>query len=156
MKPLKLLLICIIWLSISGCNSADNEDTVTFEKISKGTQSGIGSQKLLVVRNDSQLHALWSEYTLNMPSIPEEPIVDFENDILVAAFIGYTPTPTCFSTVDITSVNKTTTSVVVHVSIKVPSTEVTCVVAEQPFEIIKLPRVDNYIELNVEVSKYDL
>lgn len=158
MKYILIVALSLLCVNLSGCNAEgnDSDNSVLFETIASGAQSGVQSQTLQVIRSDAELNSLWNEHTVYLSPVPEKPVVDFSNEILIGAFLGETPTATCMNTLEVSSVETSETSVIVNITIKVPSTTVTCLVAEQPFEVIKLQRVENYIGFNVEVTEYDL
>jgi hypothetical protein len=151
-KKLLIIIFCLISICLSGCNADGSEDvSVPFESIASGISSGVRSQTLTVIRSDDELNSLWNEHAYQQFPVPDKPVVDFSNEMLVAIFLG---NGSCMNSIDVTGVTNAGQSVVVEVSIRFPNPEATCIVAEQPFEIIKLQYVSERIGFNVKVTEF--
>lgn len=94
--------IFVIFLTL-GCQSsvmdatqfaklADDGEAVEFETIEKGTFGNTDIEKQnLVIRDYDAFERVWKELYEGRNPVPEMPVIDFESEMVVAAFLGKKP-----------------------------------------------------------------
>ncbi len=110
---------------------------VAFDVIASGNLSGITNQRIVVISDDASYKALWEEhagpgYALNAP------MVNFDKEVVIAHFLG--TTPTCAYRVATKDIHSNADYVKVKSEVFIPKNLIVCLIVEQPFEFIKLPR----------------
>ena len=95
-KIFPLIVICIIFpgISCSGIfrTSVDEGEIIEFETLAKGGYGRIEESVNLVIKNYEKWDSLWSKvYETRIPK-PELPEVNFEEEMILAVFMGYHPT----------------------------------------------------------------
>lgn len=121
--------------------SADDNDVI-FKVLASGNFSQIIDQTIVVVREDAAWQRLWEEHAGASRDMPM-PAVDFNTEMVVAHFLGQTPS--CAYNVAVTGIEDHVNFVAVKSQVSIPTDIIVCLVAEQPFEIVKLPRHDKPI-----------
>ena len=126
-----IIVISLLW----GCEKDSAPTTVTFETIDQGSNSGIVRQSVETITNQSDWQALWAEHTKITDPAPELPVVDFDQEMVIAAFDGQWPTGG-FST-EITGIEETPEKIVVSVLSTSPAGGTTIQILTQPFHIVR-------------------
>ena len=133
-----LFILTTIPLSAFADRGKSNLD---FEVISHGGQSGIDHQMSMVVDSIMHWEHLWMMHT-KMQAVPEMlPKVDFDTEIVVAQFLG--PVASCGYDINTEKVKNKRDYLEVKTIVKLPSGPINCLIAEQPYEIIKFARTTN-------------
>lgn len=117
---------------------ADQERELAFETIARGNLSGVTHQMDVVIRDAQEFEMLWMHHSKGSMVAAPMPKVDFEREVVVGVFLGYTPS--CGYGVKINEVEERATSTQVKSQILVSSSPILCLIAEQPYELIKFPR----------------
>lgn len=65
------------------------KETIQYEEIEAGAYSGVGNQKDAVIQDQEDWSALWSEFSSNVKPAPELPEINFEEELVIACFVGY-------------------------------------------------------------------
>jgi hypothetical protein len=190
----KSLMFGLLWtavLAFSPVGADEGEDhnesplaPVPFETIEEGQFSGIVSQRFEVVRDEESFAQLWLDHTAPASPPPEAPVIDFEQDMVIAVFLGTQPTggfsvevvdvsPTNGVVEDINSedeaadsvnnveedvndVEEGTSQLVVHVRATFPGPN--CVVTQaltQPYQLVLLRRVPDIVAFQTTVEQQD-
>lgn len=102
----KLITICLSLLLVFGaCQGGDNEATaeskteeqqsdsemIRYTILKKGFNSEIKEGGDLVIKNEAEFDTLWKDLHANISIMPERPEIDFEQEMLVAVFMGEMP-----------------------------------------------------------------
>ena len=120
----------------------------------EGDQSGIASKQLLVIRDADTFTDFWADHTALMAPQPAEPDVDFETDMVVAAFLGERATGG-FS-VQIEDVRENNDFIIVDVEIETPGDD--CVLTQsvtQPHHVIVLEDSDKPVQFSETTVEAD-
>ena len=152
-KYFQTFAIALLFFGLFACKQSKSTTTQTktkslnFEKIEDGTQCGIKTDTLMLIRNINDLNTNWKKLKSNMGGAVKIPVVDFSkhNIIIVAQGMknsgGYS--------VDIKSVNVTANNVIVNADFNKPGKN--CIVTDvitYPYEVIKIPKVNKMVLLN--------
>lgn len=129
-------------LSTAGVFADDgvSERDVDFKVIASGSLSGVGHQMSMVVRDQKEFEMLWHHHSMGVPAPEPVPTVDFESEVVVANFLGLTPS--CGYDVGVVDVIEKRNQIDVRTIFSEPRREIVCLIATQPFEFIKMPRID--------------
>lgn len=116
--------------------------TVAFQTIEQRAIPGqSGGEIRKVARDEASWRALWAELRQGCgDALPEEPPeVDFLSE---TAIVVAMPTQSCVSKVTIQSVVRERTGTVVNLLEAPPAPNCTCIVAQRPFHVIRVPRIE--------------
>jgi hypothetical protein len=140
--------LVLLLASCTACGAAVGEQ-VPFSTLGKGTNSGVREQAQVVVRTQSEWVSLWGRHMRTRTAPPPPPAVDFSTEMVVALFLGERPTGGY--AIEVTRVERTDTglSVRFRVTKPAPGTMQTQMLT-QPFDLIKLPRVDESLTFIAE------
>ena len=92
--PFIVISIILHGISCSGIfrASVDEGEIIEFETLAKGGYGGIEEPVNLVIKDNKKWDSLWSKvYKTRIPK-PELPEVNFEEEMILAVFMGYYPT----------------------------------------------------------------
>lgn len=102
----KLITICLsLLLVVSACQGGDNQTTaddksgnkqsdsemVRYSILKKGFNSEIKEGGDLVIKTEAEFDTLWRDLHANISIMPERPEIDFDQEMLVAVFMGEMP-----------------------------------------------------------------
>lgn len=142
------LLPVVLCLGATECrNEGDlgEEQDIGFETLDytsgspvKGTVSGVTSKQLTVVRDIDTFTDLWIDHAAGLAPQPEQPVVEFGTDMVIAAFMGSRDTGGY--TITIEDVRENDEFVIVEIEMETPGTgcETTSGVT-QPHHMVVLP-----------------
>ncbi|MDH4273840.1 MAG: hypothetical protein OEW08_02250 [Gammaproteobacteria bacterium] len=116
----------------------DHDREIPFETIARGSQSGVTHQMDVVIRNAQEFEMLWMHHSQGSMVAEPMPKVDFEREVVVGVFLGYTPS--CGYDVKINDVEEHKNHTQVRSQIVVSSLPLQCLIVEEPYELIKIPR----------------
>lgn len=125
--------------SVFAANSHAERD-VEYKVIASGSMSGVHHQMSVVIRDQNEFEMIWRHHSMGVPAPEPIPVVDFESEVVVANFMGFAPT--CGHDVSVVDVEEQRNQVQVRTIFSEPRAEIVCLIATQPFEIIKMPRID--------------
>ncbi|MDH5546626.1 MAG: hypothetical protein OEZ43_13610 [Gammaproteobacteria bacterium] len=114
------------------------DDEVPFYVLSAGGQSAINHQMTMVVDSPMHWEHLWKMHTANSVEEVVAPKVDFDNEVVIAQFLGQVAS--CGYAVATEEVEDKGSYLKVESRIKTPEGPIYCLVAEQPYEMITVPR----------------
>lgn len=132
----------LVSMVLSGCLSegnADNTAALSFSVIAEGQGSGITSQRLEVILDYSLFSNIWLAHTSGISPAPIQPVVDFNKDMVITAFLGTQNTGGYH--IQIVGAEERTDSIVVNVRGTLPGSS--CIVTpafSNPYQFIALPR----------------
>ena len=143
------LLMGLLWaavLAISPVGAEERDDAgesslaVPFTVLEEGTRSGVLSQRFEVIRDEESLIQLWLGHTALASPPPEAPVVDFEQEQVIAVFLGSQPTGGY--RIEVTSIEEALDSLVVNVKATFPGPSCTVTLAEtRPYQLVLLPQM---------------
>jgi hypothetical protein len=116
--------------------------TAAFQTIEQRAIPGqSGGEIRKVARDEASWRALWTELRQGGgDALPEEPPeVDFLSE---TAIVVAMPTQSCVSKVTIQSVVRERTGAVVNLLEAPPAPNCVCAVAERPFHVVRVPRIE--------------
>jgi hypothetical protein len=122
--------------------------------VTTGQSSGIVSERLEVIRDQAEFTELWLIHANVFSPAPDQPEINFDQDMLVAAFLGERVTGG-FS-IAITEVQEREDSLLVRVRITLPGRN--CLVAQafsQPHQLVTVPRSEKMVVFTTEVERVD-
>lgn len=142
MKPALYGLFSIgLGCCLSGCipeGQATPSNAIDYAVVSSGTEQGISSQQIRVIRDDADYAALTADATLSGPT----PSVSYQTEQLIAIFTGLTTG--CNDRLAITSVEGTDQNITIRVTQDISSpTDLMCtaVISDTgPYLIIRTQR----------------
>ncbi|MDH5219174.1 MAG: hypothetical protein OEX19_15830 [Gammaproteobacteria bacterium] len=143
--------LSVFSLSTFASGNKHHKSNMPFEVISQGGQSGIDHQMSMVV--DSMMHweHLWMMHT-NMQVNPEPlPKIDFETDIVIAQFLG--PVASCGYGINTEKVKNKGDYIKVKTVVSLPAGPIACLIAEQPYEFIKISRTNKLVNFDWEMER---
>ena len=119
--------------------------------LQRSVPSQSGDQLRDVARDEAAWKALWDRLRQGDNGIlpAEPPAVDFTRDMVLVAAM---PTQPCVSKVTIRGVTPTGGELVVDLLEAPPAPNCTCIVAERPLHVVRLPKVDGEVRFEVEVG----
>ena len=151
-----IFLIPVLFsLAAFSCSSQGEEETVIpFEVIHGGTYSAVSGAKQVVVSNNEDYQKLMSEVYANLDQMPRIPEVDFTKNDVAAVFMG-TKSNGGFM-INFDKVIKRTNDVTCSVYETLPGKNcVTTDVVTQPYEIIKIPKMNKKINFIIKQRTKD-
>lgn len=92
--PLIVISIILHGISCSGIfrASVDEGKIIEFETLAKGGYGGIEEPVNMVIKDNEKWDSLWNKVYETRTPKPELPEVDFEEEMILAVFMGYCPT----------------------------------------------------------------
>lgn len=129
-------------IAISGCLSHGSAHRATVLMpviIAEGQDSGVTSGRLEVILDSSLLMRVWSDHVDGISAAPAPPVVDFDKDMVIAAFLGTQGTGGY--RIEITQAEERADNIVVNIQTTVPGSG--CMVIQtltQAYQFITLPR----------------
>lgn len=130
---------------------ADDENEISFEVLRHGNLSGVDHQMIMVAETAMQFEHLWNMHSMGVPAPEPVPKVDFEKEVVIGQFLGNSAS--CGYNIRFTDVEDKHLSVQVKSTITVPTSEIQCLIAEQPYEFIVVPRQAKLFSFKQSVNK---
>lgn len=148
----KILTACIFLALLPPSTSfADREhNDIQFETISRGGQSGIDHQMSMVVRNRMHWEHMWMMHSAGVPAPERMPEIDFNTHMVVAHFLG--PVASCGYRIQTDEITEKRFHLKAEVELTVPEGDVQCLIAEQPFEMIKLRKINKIFQFEMDTD----
>lgn|GEM_PF-1717326 len=134
-----VLLAAVISPAFAGRVDTDDHG-VPVEVIDSGQFSGVTHQMSMVIRDAHEFEMLWMHHRQGVVAAQDMPKIDFEYDMVIASFLGITPT--CGYDVTVTDIDDEKYFVRVRSVTRVPKQSLVCLVATQPYEFVKVPRIN--------------
>jgi hypothetical protein len=136
-------LICgvLVWLSLAVCSAASNESSIkkeAFTLLGQGTQSGIAIQRFEIIRNEAAFQSIWQAHALVGSQPLNQPTVNFQTTMVIAAFAG--TKPTSGYRIEITGISKQGQGENLEVTLMLTEPGPECFVSEvmtQPYVMMK-------------------
>jgi PrcB C-terminal len=121
-------------------SGAGGETTaISISEIAKGQQCGITTQRFEVIRNSSSFTNLWLSHSEGFSPVPEQPVVDFDQNMVIAAFLGEQSTGGY--SIEITGVAELADSIVVNVKGALPGAGCMLTTAvSKPYHVVTVPK----------------
>jgi len=133
------VVLAMGWL-IGGCLSK-----LPFETIDQGFDSGYRERAALAVRTEEAWRVVWKHHRAPLQPMPERPFVDFNQEIVIAVFLGERPTGGF--TVKIRRIEQRVHSVHVLVQETVPDPNSMVTQAlTSPYHIVRVKRLELPVE----------
>ncbi len=150
-----IAIITALAVPLSACliNESSAADAA-LSMLDQGDSSGINSQRFEVIRDAASLDALWREHTAVMDPPPALPQIDFEHDMVIAAFMGQRGTGGY--TVQISKLNPEGSALSAQITFTRPGAD--CLVTQaitQPYHIVVTPRQEHVISFQVATITHD-
>ena len=134
----------------SGDGSVPIGPSVPFSVIAAGGSSGIASERLQVLRDESSFSALWASHDLTLGPANTEPSVDFGQEMVIAVFLG--AKPSSGYSIDISKIEDGPNNIAVTVSIGISRCLPVAQVITQPYMIVKTARSSKIVTFNESVQ----
>jgi len=126
---------------------ADGEEAVDVETVTlkKGTfgNTDIEAQNV-VIRNYDDFERLWQELYSGRAPMPEMPVIDFESEMVVAAFIGQKPHGGY--TVEISDMILSEELAVKVITTKPGDSCMVTMAISAPYHLVKIPKVESPVK----------
>ena len=137
--------------SLGGCGGSGDDEgvetTVPFEVLvtAASFSSGVGSQRLAVVRDGAAWGALWKEFNAGATPMPTQPPVDFSNRNVVGVFLGVRAS--CGYSVSITQITRRSSGLIVRYRERKPGPgNAVCAALTYPAQIVTIPASTDPVE----------
>jgi hypothetical protein len=158
-----LILLCAV-LIITGCkesssnlldvnnavnnnNSSTGIESIKYEEIARGSNCGINIEKNYVIKNDGEWKAFWAELNKNQSSIKPQPIIDFNQDMIIAITLaqknsgGYS--------IQIDGLINNNRDLAVSATMNEPQGGIVTQAITQPYVVIKTKKLEKIIKFNI-------
>jgi hypothetical protein len=123
----------------------------SFTTIEHGAYSGITQQRYVLVDNAKDFAALWKQHTSRKLNAPAAPLIDFDANVIIAAFLGERPTGGYG--IEITSVNIVDDIIDVQINISNPPRDALLSQAfTAPYHLIKVPVTNKQVKFEVTID----
>ncbi|MFC1801459.1 protease complex subunit PrcB family protein [Nanoarchaeota archaeon] len=134
----------ILLILISGCGTQIPESS-SFETISHSSSGTRHQEKQdYVIINEDDLMEMWEKVYTNVDPVPELPDVNFDEEMVIAVFLGTKPTGGY--TIEITEVVETEDSLEVYVKETSPSPRnIVALAVTYPEHIVKVEKTDKEV-----------
>lgn len=147
------LVVMIVAAACTGGASALEERHMTgddIEELARGNNSGVQAERMSVIRDTDALARAWSE----AGERGDTPTVDFEESMVVAVFMGERRTGG--HRVRVESVRESGDELVVSVNMEAPGPNcMTTQALTQPYQIVRLPRLEGEVTFQIEQVEVD-
>lgn len=138
------ILITAVFFLVSffaGCSTQGNDEKkLPMEIILDGTYSAIEEKREVLLTNNEDYQKLMTEVYKNLDQMPRIPVVDFNKNSVIAAFIGTRSNGGYMVAIDSITEGK---SLTVNITETTPGPN--CMVTEaitRPFSLVKIPKTD--------------
>lgn len=121
---------------------------VEFKTILSGTSSAADKADILLIENDEQWRKIWKIATGKVDPLPEPPIIDFKNNVIIAAFMG--EKTSSGHRIEIARIIKSGQILKVLVIHRSSSQGMLLPVLTSPFHIVSIPKGKYKLEVKVE------
>jgi heat shock protein HslJ/uncharacterized protein YecT (DUF1311 family) len=112
---------------------------ISISEIAKGQQCGITTQRFEVIRDSSSFTNLWRSHSEGFSPAPEQPVVDFDQNMVIATFFGEQRTGGY--SIEITGVAELADSIVVNVKGTLPGAGCMLTMAvSKPYHVVNIPK----------------
>lgn len=147
--------VLLAW-SLVGCVSDDDDDgegeLVAFSVVESGQNSGVGTERLTVIREQALFDDLWQEHAGGAAFLtpPAPPLVDFNQRMVLAIFLGERTTDR--HRIEVFEVREHSANFTVKVRVTLPDEG--CAVFDedvQPFQMVTIPQSDKVVGFTTEV-----
>jgi hypothetical protein len=113
--------------------------SISISEIAKGQQCGITTQRFEVIRDSSSFTKLWRSHSDGFSPAPEQPVVDFDQNMVIAAFLGERNSGG--HSIEITGVAELADSIAVNVKGTLPGAGCMLTMAvTQPYHVVTIPK----------------
>jgi hypothetical protein len=152
-----LISAALIVLSLNGCVEEDATDPmvkVAYSVLQTGQFSGIVSERLEVLRDQDAFAELWLAHGEVFSSVPVQPEVNFDQDMVVAVFLGQRATGGY--TIAVTEVVDRKDSLLVNLRVTLPGTN--CAVTQafsQPHQMIAMRQSEKMVAFTTVIERVD-
>ncbi len=137
-------MIVVSCSAIFRASGEDDKKIIEFESIAKGGHGRIEESVNMVIKNNEKLDSLWNVVFKTRIPKPELPEVDFEKEMVLAVFMGYTSTGGY--SVSIENIYEKGGMVIVERKVVTPGPDDLVTDEEtQPFHIVKMAKTDKEI-----------
>lgn len=116
----------------------DYDDEVAFEIIAEGGQTGVDHQMTMVVESMMHWEHLWKMHNKGLPVEVPMPKVDFTTETVLVQFLG--PVASCGYDIYTRQIEDEGDYLKVKTVVEFPLGDINCLIAERPFEMIKVRR----------------
>jgi hypothetical protein len=134
--PIAALLLEVTVGSVAGAD----EHVVPFTTVAAGTDSGIRTPTLVVIRNPADWTRVWQKHAVGtLAKDAAEPTIDFTKEMVIAVFAGEVSLDTRVTIIKIVQ-EKERLRVVYRIGAPPPGPMPTDLTAATPFHIVRLAR----------------
>lgn len=119
-------------------------------ELARGNHSGVRAERMSVIRDNEALARAWSE----AGERGDPPTVDFQESMVVAVFMGERRTGG--HRVRVESVRESGDEMVISVNMEAPGRNcMTTQALTQPYQIVRLPRLEGEVAFQIEQVEVD-
>jgi PrcB C-terminal len=112
---------------------------ISISEIAKGQQCGITTQRFEVIRDSSSFTNLWRSHSEGVSPAPEQPVVDFDQNMVIATFFGEQRTGGY--SIEVAGVAELADSIVVNVKGTLPGAGCMLTMAvSKPYHVVTIPK----------------
>jgi len=165
-KTFALMIVLSIIIVACQNNDSNAEDpkevaeiqSVHYTMLHSGIQSGIKAPSEYIIEDKARLDSLWcAHYSFLSLSIqPESPNIDFEEDVVVAFFLGNQPNTGYWIRLDSVYVNKAAKELVLAITTnQKPNPDKDLLeIATQPNFFVAVPKTEYDIKFDLAIQSY--
>ena len=146
---IKMILMCVfIAVSCGSSESKLQQSNVDYQVLLEGDVGGQIESDVLPITNDVELNALYATLNATIEPAHEIPDIDFTKTQLIAIFMGE-KTSSGFH-VEVEKITESKTHIILRYKENGPKpTDMVANVMTQPFCVIKLPKVDKPLKIEL-------
>jgi len=147
-----LSILFVLTITLFSVNVvAGDRHRIQFEVLDTGNLSGVDHQMIMVADRPMLFEHLWHMHKKD--GSEPVPYVDFEKYVVVAHFLGNSAS--CGYDIEVTKIKEKKHTVQIKSEVKVPVGPIQCLIAEQPFEIVKMPRSTKTLSFKQSIETDD-
>ncbi len=136
--------LVLIMAGCSGTHAAGGDGPLDFEELARGSFSEVKDEQMLVIRDRDRFRSVWRQTGRS----GDPPEVDFDSEMVVAAFVGERRT----GGYSIRLREAEALGDEIHLRLRIEEPGRGCMVTQahtQPWQIVKLPRVEGSAKFDV-------
>jgi hypothetical protein len=149
----RVLLAAGTALAISACGAAPERsggNAMEIEEIARGSFSQVQQERMEVIRDASDFRSVWRQAGRR----GEAPEIDFERDMIAVVFMGERRTGGYSIRVD--GAERSNDGLVLQVLMREPGPDcMTTQALTQPWQIVRLPRVEGEVDFRIRQETVD-
>lgn len=122
-------------------------ETIKYEEIARGINCGINTEKNYVIKNNGEWKAFWAELNKNQSSIKPQPIINFDEDMIIAITLGQKNTGGY--SIQIDNLISNNRDLAVSAIKAEPNGGIVTQAITQPYVVVKTKKSDKIVKFNI-------